>query len=107
MNSMKNKDIIKVLKQMGYTKVSVSSPCNVKTYYQYKGGLHIQATKNLSFHIDPSAEKIGMGRFGVCVEKDGKGTSIDINYPKLFFSILLAFLNGVISESQIINKYSI
>lgn len=102
---MKNQEIIKLLKSIGYERTAVNTDRrNAKTYYLYRRGLHINATENLSFHIEPPNQDIGLGRFGTCATKDGKGYSIGTNHEQLFFPRLLSYLRGERNEKSIIDE---
>ena len=51
---MTNREIIRELKRRGYSRVDIDTDRKVaKTFYTYRGGLHINGTENLSFHIVP------------------------------------------------------
>jgi len=49
---MTNQELIKLLKMNGYRKVTLETDNGKpRTFYTYRGGLHINATENLTFHI--------------------------------------------------------
>lgn len=51
---MTNREIIRELKRHGYSRVDIDTDSRAaKTFYTYRGGLHINGTGNLSFHIVP------------------------------------------------------
>ena len=51
---MTNREIIRELKRRGYSRVDIDTDSRAaKTFYTYRGGLHINGTEDLSFHIVP------------------------------------------------------
>jgi len=51
---MTNRKLIRLLRTKGYKRVTLETDNGEpKTFYTYRRGLHINATKNLSFHIVP------------------------------------------------------
>lgn len=102
---MTNKEIIKELEQSGYRRVDIDNDKGIpKTFYTYHEGLHINATENLSFHIVPQEESLGLGRFAVCATKNGTGSQLGTDYAPLFFRRFSAFLKGERSEKEIIDE---
>ena len=71
---MKNSELIKLLKTKGYKRVTLETDNGEpNTFYSYRRGLHVNATGNLSFHIVPPSQSLGLGRFAVCAVRDGGG----------------------------------
>ena len=67
---MTNQELIKLLKMNGYRKVTLETDNGEpRTFYTYRGGLHINATGNLSFHIVPPSQSLGLGRFATCATR--------------------------------------
>lgn len=59
---MKKKEIIQELKRYGYSRVNIDTDRRTsKTFYTYRGGIHINGTENLSFHIVPPTGKFRTG----------------------------------------------
>ena len=54
---MTNREIIRELKRCGYSRVDIDTDSRAaKTFYTYRGGLHINGTEDLSFHIVPQTK---------------------------------------------------
>lgn len=101
---MTNQELTRLLRTKGYKRVTLETDSGEpKTYYTYRRGLHINATKDLSFHIVPPSQSLGLGRFAVCVTKDGASFQTGTDCPGLFFLRLLPFLQGETSGEEIIN----
>ena len=75
-----------------------------KTFYTYRGGLHINGTGNLSFHIVPLQDSLGLGRFAICATRNGKSSQLGTDQAPFFFGRLLAFLKGERKENEIIDE---
>lgn len=70
----------------GYRKVTLETDNGEpRTFYTYRGGLHINATGNLSFHIVPPSQSLGLGRFATCATKDGESSQTGTDCADLFF----------------------
>lgn len=101
---MSNQELIKLLKMNGYRKVTLETDNGKpRTFYTYRGGLHINATENLTFHIVPPSQSLGLGRFATCATKGGESSQTGTDCTDLFFPRLLAFLQGKTDEEEIIN----
>lgn len=101
---MTNQELTRLLRTKGYKRVTLETDNGEpKTYYTYRRGLHINATKDLSFHIVPPSQSLGLGRFAVCATKDGASFQTGTDCPGLFFPRLLPFLQGETSGEEIIN----
>lgn len=95
--------LIKLLEVKGYRKVTLETDKgDPQTFYSYCRGLHINASGDLSFHIVPKSQSLGLGRFAICATKDGKSSQLGTDWPELFFPRLLSFLQGETSEGEII-----
>ena len=102
---MTNREIIRELKRRGYSRVDIDTDSRAaKTFYTYRGGLHINGTGNLSFHIVPPQDSLGLGRFAICATRNGESTQVGTDYPMWFFKCLSAYLKGERSEQDIINE---
>lgn len=102
---MKNIELIRLLKLVGYSRVNIENDSfESKTFYLYRGGLHINGSRNLSFHIVPYKYSLGLGRFATCVLKKGKSYSTGTDWPDLFYPRLLSFLRGETTENEIIHE---
>ena len=85
---MTNREIIRELKRRGYSRVEIDTDNRAaKTFYTYRGGLHINGTGNLSFHIVPPQDSLGLGRFAICATRNGESS----------------FLKGERKENEIID----
>lgn len=101
---MTNQELIRLLKTKGYKRVALETDNgDPQTFYTYRRGLHINATKDLSFHIVPQSQSLGLGRFAICVTKNGASSQTGTDYPGLFFPRLLSFLQGETSAEKIID----
>lgn len=102
---MKNKELIRLLKSVGYSRINMEKDSfKAKTFYLYRGGLHINSTENLSFHIVTYKDSLGIGRFATCVQKKEESYSTCTDYPGLFYPRLLSFLRGETTENEIIKE---
>ena len=102
---MTNQKLIRLLGTKGYRKVSLETDRGAsKTFYTYRCGLHINATKDLSFHIVPQSQSFGLGRFAVCATKNGESSQLGTDRPELFFPRLFSFLQGEIGEKEVIDE---
>ena len=75
-----------------------------KTFYTYRGGLHINGTGNLSFHIVPPQDSLGLGRFAICATRNGESSQLGTDHAPFFFRWLFAFLKGERKEKEIIEE---
>ncbi len=92
---MTNREIIRELKRSGYSRVDIDTDRRTaKTFYTYCGGLHINGTGNLSFHIVPPQDSLGLGRFAICATRNGESSQLGTDDAPFFFGRLLAFLKG-------------
>lgn len=102
---MTNQELIRLLGTKGYRKVTLETDRGEsKTFYTYRRGLHINATKNLSFHIIPQSQSLGLGRFAVCATKNGESSQLGTDRAELFFPRLFSFLQGETGETEIIDE---
>lgn len=102
---MTNDELIPVLKENGYRRTTLETDKRESmTFYTHQHGLHINATKNLSFHIILQSQSFGLGRFAICATRNGESSQLGTDYPELFFRRLLLFLQGKIGEKEIIDE---
>ena len=102
---MTNRELIRLLRTKGYRKVTLETDRGEpKPFHTYRCGLHINATKNLSFHIVPRSQSLGLGRFAICATKNGESSQLGTDWPELFFPCLLSFLQGETGETEIIDE---
>lgn len=102
---MTNREIIRELKRHGYSRVDIDTDSRAaKTFYTYHGGVHINGTGNLSFHIVPPQDSFGLGRFAICATRNGESSQLGTDYAPFFFWRLLAFLKGERKENEIIDE---
>lgn len=98
-------ELIRLLEKFGYKRVDMDENKRIpKTFYTYHRGLHINATENLSFHIVPQKESLGLGCFAVCAVKNGVGSQLGTDHAPFFFQRLFAFLKSERSEKEIIDE---
>lgn len=104
---MTNREIIRELKRRGYSRVEIDTDNRAaKTFYTYRGGLHINGTENLSFHIVPPQDSLGLGRFAICATRNGESSQLGTDQAPFFFGRLLAFLKGERKENEIMLRDS-
>lgn len=104
-SNMKNPKLIKLLGTKGYKRVTLETDNGEpKTYYTYRRGLHINATKDLSFHIVPPSQSLGLGRFAICATENGESSQLGTDYAPFFFQPFLAFLEGERNAKEIMDK---
>lgn len=97
--------LMKLLGTKGYRQVTLETDkWESKTFYSYRSGLHINATKNLSFHIVPQSQSLGLGRFAICTTKNGESSQLGTDCPELFFPRLLSFLHEETGEKEIMDE---
>lgn len=102
---MTNREIIRELKRRGYSRVDIDTDSRAaKTFYTYRGGLHINGTGNLSFHIVPPQDSLGLGRFAICATRNGESSQLGTDHAPFFFRWLFAFLKGERKEKEIIDE---
>ena len=88
---MTNREIIRELKRRGYSRVDIDTDS-------------INGTGNLSFHIVPLQDSLGLGRFAICATRNGKSSQLGTDQAPFFFGRLLAFLKGERKENEIIDE---
>ncbi|WOF14885.1 hypothetical protein F1644_03330 [Butyricimonas paravirosa] len=104
---MSVREIIEHLEKTGYSRVDIDTDRRTaKTFYTYRGGLHINGTGNLSFHILPPQDSLGLGRFAICATRNGESSQLGTDQAPFFFGRLLAFLKGERKENEIIDEIS-
>lgn len=102
---MKKKEIIQELKRYGYSRVNIDTDRRTaKTFYTYRGGIHINGTENLSFHIVPPPESFGLGRFAICATRNGECSQLGTDHAPFFFQWLFYFLKSEITGNEIIDE---
>lgn len=102
---MTNREIIRELKRCGYSRVDIDTDSRAaKTFYTYRGGLHINGTEDLSFHIVPPQDSLGLGRFAICATRNGESSQLGTDQAPFFFRWLFAFLKGERKENEIIDE---
>lgn len=102
---MTNREIIRELKRRGYSRVDIDTDSRAaKTFYTYRGGLHINGTEDLSFHIVPPQDSLGLGRFAICATRNGESSQLGTDQAPFFFRWLFAFLKGERKEKEIIDE---
>ena len=89
---MTNREIIRELKRRGYSRVDIDTDSRAaKTFYTYRGGLHINGTE----------DSLGLGRFAICATRNGESSQLGTDQAPFFFRWLLAFLKGERKEKEI------
>ena len=98
-------ELIRLLKKFGYKRMDIDTDKGIpKTFYTYHRSININATENLSFHIEPKKKNSLTCRFAICATKDGKGSQLGTDHARLFFPDFFAFLKGEKSEKEIIDE---
>ena len=97
------KEVLRLIKLNGYTKTDAVSETKPNTYYFWEG-LNVVSSKNLSFHIVNEGKDLALGRFVTCATKNGRNEMVGTDIPEFFFPVLFQFLNGEITESEVIDK---
>ncbi|WP_418812857.1 hypothetical protein [Paraprevotella clara] len=98
-------EIIGWLEKAGYSRVDIDTDSRAaKTFYTYRGGLHINGTEDLSFHIVPSPDIPVLGRFAICATRNGESSQLGTDHAPLFFRRLSAFIRGERKENEIIDE---
>ena len=101
------REIIEQLEKTGYSRVDIDTDSRAaKTFYTNRGGVHINGTENLSFHIVPPQDSFGLGRFAICATRNGESSQLGTDHAPFFFRRLLAFLKGERKENEIIDEIS-
>lgn len=96
-------EVLRLIKLNGYTKTDAVSDTKPNTFY-FCEGLNVVSSKNLSFHIVNKGKDLGLGRFATCATKNGRTEMVGTDIPEFFFPVLFQFLNGEITESEVIDK---
>ena len=95
---------IRKLKRHGNSRGDIDTDSRAaKTFYTYRGGLHKNGTGNLSFHIVPPQDSLGLGRFAICATRNGESSQLGTDQAPFFFRWLFAFLKGERKENEIID----
>lgn len=103
--ALTNSELVKSLKHHGYRRVDIDADRRIPgTFYTFRGGLHINGTENLSFHIVPPQESLGLGRFAICATRNGESSQLGTDHAPFFFRRLFAFLKGERKEKEIIDE---
>lgn len=101
-------DVTKALEKAGFAKVDGESAifgnmqgCE-RAFYKYKGNLYING-KKVSFCILSKADAKIFGAYCTgAIDADGAACETYTNHPQRFFSRLFGYLNGEITEADII-----
>lgn len=107
-NEIKLSDVTKALKKAGFTKVDGEAAIfgdmqgRAKCFYKYKGGLYINGV-NVGFCINSKADAKIFGAYATsAINANGASYERLTSWPQLFFPRLFGYLNGEISEAEII-----
>lgn len=102
---MTSRKIIRELKHRNYSRVDIDTDKRTaKTFYTYRGGLHINGTKNLSFHIVPPQDSFSLGQFAICATRNGESSQLGTDHAPFFYQRLFSFLKGKRSEKELIDE---
>ena len=83
---MTNRELIRLLGTRGYRKVTLETDRGEsKTFYTYRRGLHINATKNLSFTSYPNPKVLGWGGLPSVRQKTEKAPNWEQTGRSCFF----------------------
>lgn len=107
-NEIKLSDVTKALRKAGFTKVDGeaaifgSEQGRTMCYYKYRGGLYINGTK-VGFCINSKADAKIFGAYATsAIDASGAASERLTDWPQLFFPRLFGYLNGEITEAEII-----
>lgn len=107
-NEIKLSDVTKALKKAGFTKVDGETAIfgdmqgRAMCFYKYRGALYIDGTK-VGFCIRSKADAKIFGAYSTsAIDADGAASEEWSSWPQLFFKRLFGFLNGEITEAEII-----
>lgn len=99
------REMIEWLEKIGYNRVDIDTDIRTaKTFYICRGGLHINGTGSLSFHIVPPQDSLGLGQFAICATRNGESSQLGTDHAPFFFRQLLAFIKGEKKEKEIIDE---
>lgn len=99
-------DVTKALKKAGYKAISADEALTgiqpAKTFYKYKGGLHINAGR-IGFGIEGAKDAKTFGKYHTsAIDVDGGACEVATDVAQCFFPRLFGYLTGEISEAEII-----
>lgn len=98
-------EVTKALKKAGYKAVTIDDACKGRqplTFYKYKGGLHIDAGR-VGFSIEGAKDaKLFRKYHTTATDERGAAYETATDCHEFFFLRLFGYLNGELSEAQII-----
>lgn len=109
-NEIKLSDVTKALRKAGFQAVTLDLTqldpfpelSAKRIYYKYKGALLIQG-ENVGFCINSKADAKIFGAYSTgAIDAAGAAYERLTNWPQLFFPRLFGYLNGEISEAEIV-----
>lgn len=113
MSCYKVGEITKALKKAGFAKVDAEDAIfgdmqgRAKCFYRYRGGLYVNGA-NVGFCINSKADAKIFGAYATnAIDADGVAYERWANWPQFFFPRLFGYLNGEISEAEIIAEICI
>lgn len=108
--SYKISDVTKALKKAGFVKLDSedaifgNAPKPNKHYYKYRGGLYISGD-NVGFCIRNASDAKIFGKYAMsAIDNNGAVSEIWMVYSCTFFLRLFGYLNGDITEAEIVNE---
>lgn len=107
-STIKLSDVTNALKKAGFTKVDGESAIfgnmqgRERCFYKYHGALYVNGHK-IGFCINSKADAKIFGKYSVsAIDASGATSEKLTDWPQFFFSRLFGYLNGEISEAEII-----
>ena len=100
-----NRELIRLLEHHDYKRIEIDIDRGIpRTFYVFRRGLHINASEDLSYHIVPQSDSLGLGRFAVCATKDGESSQLGTDCARIFLERFLAFLKSKRSGKEIVDE---
>lgn len=107
-SKIKLSDVTKALRKAGFAKVDGEAALfgdmqgREMCFYKYKGGLYINGRK-VGFCINSKADAKIFGAYATsAIDADGAAHEEWSSWPQLFFPRLFGYLNGEITEAEIL-----
>lgn len=108
--SYKISDVTKALKRAGFVKIDGeeaifgSNPRPNKSFYKYRGTLYVSGV-NVGFCINNKSDAKIFGAYATsAIDADGAASECWTSWDDLFFPRLFGYLEGTITEDEIIKE---
>lgn len=102
-------DVTKALKKAGFAKLDAEEAIfgndkTTRSYYKYKGALYIRGER-IGFNINNADDSKIFGKYAIsAIDANGATSETWTNWACLFFSRLFGYLDGTITETEIIQE---